>query len=146
MMVLDSWLPFIDLSKTLDEMDRVFNRVGRPLGLRSVPRGTFPAINIYEDAPALVLVAEMPGVEASELDLTVLNDTVTLKGSRGGDGPADRARFYRRERPIGDFSRTVTLPEAIDPDSVQAEYKDGVLTVRMEKAASAKARKIEIKS
>jgi HSP20 family protein len=146
MMALDSWFPFIDVAKTLDEMDRVFNRVGRPLGLRSVPRGTFPAINIYADDPALVLVAEMPGVEASELDLTVLNDTVTLKGSRRGEGSGNGARFYRRERPVGDFNRTVTLPEAVDPDSVQADYKDGVLTVRMEKAASAKARKIEIKS
>jgi HSP20 family protein len=145
-MVLDSWFPFFDVTKTLDEMDRMFGRVGRPIGLRSVPRGTFPAINIYEDEPALVLVAEMPGVDAANLDLTVLNDTVTLKGRRQGDEPGNGSRFYRRERPVGNFSRTVTLPEAIDPDSVQAEYKNGVLTVRMEKAATAKAKKIQIKS
>jgi HSP20 family protein len=142
-MFVDRWFPFFDMSKTLEEMDRMF---GQPLGLRSVPRGTFPAINIYEQQESVVLMAEIPGVKPKDLDLTVLDDSVTLKGQREQGSLPDGERFYRRERPMGTFTRTVTLPEPIDPDSVQAQYKDGVLMVRMDKAEKAKARKVTIKS
>jgi len=145
-MLTDMWFPFFDVGKTLEEMDRMFGRVGQPLGLRSVPRGTFPAINIYEQADKVVLMAEIPGVKPEELDLTVLGDSVTLKGQRAQEDLPDGERLYRRERPMGTFARTVTLPEQIDPDSVQAQYKDGVLTVHMDKAEKAKARKVTIKS
>jgi HSP20 family molecular chaperone IbpA len=58
-MIFDPWSPFFDVQKTLNEMDRIFNVVGQPLGLRSVPRGTFPAINVYDRGNAAVLTAEM---------------------------------------------------------------------------------------
>jgi HSP20 family protein len=145
-MLVNQWFPFFDVGKTLEEMDRAFGRMGRPLGLRSVPRGTFPAINLYQQNDAVVLTAEVPGVEPDSLDLTVLHDSVTLKGRREEKDMPDNNRPYRRERPQGAFTRTVTLPEAINPDSVQAEYTNGVLKVRMEKAESAKVRKIAIKS
>lgn len=145
-MLVNQWFPFFDVGKTLEEMDRVFDRVGRPLGLRSVPRGTFPAINVYRQDEAVLLTAEVPGVDPDSLDLTVLNDSVTLKGQREEKDISESNRFYRRERPQGAFARTVMLPEPIDPDSVQAQYSNGVLKVRMEKAESAKVRKIAIKS
>jgi len=144
-MLFDTWSPFFDVQKTLDEMDRIFNAVGQPLGLRSVPRGTFPAINVYDQGNSAVLTAEVPGVKAQDLELTVLGDSVTLKGERK-DEPAANERYYRKERPVGSFVRTVTLPTAVDPNSVKAEYRDGVLTVRMEREAEAKAKKVEIKS
>jgi HSP20 family protein len=144
-MVFDTWSPFFDVQKTLDEMDRILDAVGQPLGLRSVPRGTFPAINVYDQGNSAVLTAEIPGVKAKDLELIVVGDSVTLKGQRR-DEPAENERYYRRERPVGSFERTVTLPTAVDPDSVKAEYRDGVLTVRMEKEEKAKARKVEIKS
>ncbi len=145
-MFMDQWFPFFDVGKTLEEMDRVLGRMGRPLGLRSVPRGTFPAINIYQLDDAVVLTAEAPGVQPEDLDVTVLNDSVTLAGRRAETNRPQDNRFYRRERPTGPFSRTVTLPDKIDPDSVKAEYHNGILTVRMTKAEEAKARKIAIKS
>ncbi len=145
-MVVDRWFPFFDVGKTLEEMDRMFGPLGQPVGVRSVPRGTFPAVNVYEQGDKVVLMAEIPGVKPEQLDLTVLGDSVTLKGERREEDLPDGERFYRRERPVGAFTRTVTLPEAINPDSVQAQYKDGVLKVRMEKAEQAKAKKITIKS
>jgi HSP20 family protein len=145
-MLVDRWFPFFDVGKTLEEMDRMFGQMGQPLGVRSVPRGTFPAINIYEQDDGIVLMAEVPGVKPEQLDLTVLGDSITLKGERQEEDLPDGERFYRRERPIGSFDRTVTLPEAVNPDSVKAEYKNGVLKVRMEKAEQAKAKKITIKS
>lgn len=145
MMLLDNWFPFFDVEKTLSEMDRMFDAVGRPLGIRSVPRGTFPAINVYNSRDEAVLVAEIPGVEPGDLDISVQNDTVTLKGKRSEKAdPKDR--YYRRERAQGEFMRTVTLPAPINPETVRAEYKDGVLKVHMEKAEQAKAKKIQIHS
>ncbi len=144
-MLADRWLPFFDVAKTLEEMDRAFDRIGRPLGLRSVPRGTFPPINVYEQDEAVVVTAEVPGVKPDELELTVLGDSVALKGQRREE-PSNGDRMYRQERAAGLFTRTVTLPASIDPDSVHAEYRDGILRVRMAKAEQAKARKIEIKS
>jgi HSP20 family protein len=145
-MLVDHWFPFFDVGKTLDEVDRAFGRMGRPLGLRSVPRGTFPAINLYQQDDAIVLTAEAPGVDPDQLELTVVNDSVTLKGRREEKDIPDNNRSYRRERQQGAFARTVALPEAINPDSVKAEYSNGVLKVRMEKAESAKVRKIAIAS
>lgn len=145
-MLSDTLFPFFDVGKTLAEMDRMFGAVGRPLGLRSVPRGTFPAVNVYLQDDVIVLLAEIPGVAAEALDVTVLGDTVTLKGKRDAGSLSNGDRYYRRERMSGDFERTITLPELIDPDSVRAEYKNGVLKVRMAKAEKAKVKKIEINS
>jgi HSP20 family protein len=144
-MWFDQWSPFFDMDKTLAEVDRMLSNVGRPLELRSVPRGTFPAINIYDQGQATVLMAEIPGVKADDLDVMVLGDTVTLKGRRNSE-PANGNRYYRKERGSGDFTRTITLPDAVNPDTVNAEYKDGVLAVRMEKAEETKPKKVEIKT
>lgn len=144
-MLLNRWYPYYDMSKTLDEMDRIFDAVNRPLGLRSVPRGTFPAINMYDEGESTMLVAELPGVNPDALDLTVLGDTVTLKGKRENEYK-DTDRYYRKERVSGEFTRTLTLPDPVDPDSVKATYHNGVLKVTLSKAEAAKAKKITIKS
>jgi HSP20 family protein len=144
-MFFDNWNPFFDVAKTLEEMDRIFGAAGRPIGLRSVPRGTFPPINIYNRGEKSVLTAEIPGLSAKDIELTVLGDSVTLKGERKEQAKEDE-RFYRKERPMGTFSRTVTLPDAVDPGSVKATYNTGVLKVQMNKAKEAKPKKIRIKS
>jgi len=141
----NNWFSFYDMDKTLDEVERLFNAVNRPLGLRSVPRGTFPPINVYNQGDKSVLVAEVPGIDPEKLGLTVLDDTVTLTGTREAEDEA-RAQVFRRERPVGEFSRTITLPDAVNPNTVKAEYQDGVLRVTMEKAEEVKARQIPIKS
>jgi len=142
-MLLDRWFPFFDVDKTLDEIDRMFGTVGP--GLRSVPRGTFPAVNLYDQGNTAVLTAEIPGVKTEDLDLTVLNNSVTLKGQRQDEAKEDD-HFHRKERPTGFFTRTLSLQDPVDPASVKAEYRDGILKVTMEKAEEAKARKIEIRS
>ena len=141
----ENWSPFFDVEKTLNEMDRIFNAVGRPLNLRSVPRGTFPAVNVYDRGNETVLVAEMPGVRSEDVELTVVGDSITLQGHRE-EQPAENEQYYRRERPMGAFTRTVTLPTAVNPEKVKAEYHDGVLRVSMAKAEQARSRKVEIKS
>ena len=97
-MAFDTWSPFFDVQKTLDEMDRILDAVGQPLGLRSVPPGTFPAINVYDQGNSAVLTAEIPGAKAKDLELTIIGDSVTLKGQRR-DEPAENERYDRKERP-----------------------------------------------
>ena len=144
-MLLNNWSPFFDVAKTLEEFERMFGAAGRPIGLRSVPRGTFPPINIYNQGDTAILTAEIPGVDAQNLELTVFGDSVTLKVERK-DETTEEERFYRKERPTGTFTRTVTLPDSVDPDTVKATYNNGVLKVQMNKAKEAKAKKIQIKS
>ena len=144
-MLLNSWNPFFDVAKTLEEFDRMFGTAGRPMGLRSVPRGTFPPINIYTKDDKAILVAEMPGLNRDDIELTVLGDSVTIKCERKTDSD-ENIRYHRKERATGNFSRTVTLPDSVDPDAVKATYENGVLRVEMSKAQEAKAKKIKIKS
>ena len=122
----ENWSPFFDMEKTLNEMDRIFNVVGRPLNLRSVPRGTFPAVNVYDRGNQEVLIAEIPGVRSEDVELTVVGDSITIQGRRE-EQPAENEQYHRRERPMGSFARTVTLPVAVNPEKVKAEYHDGVL-------------------
>ena len=144
-MLLDRWFPFFDVDKTLAEIDRMFGTSGLPLNFRSVPRGTFPAVNLYDQGNKVVLTAEIPGIKTEDLDLAVLNDSVTLKGQRRNEVKEDD-HFHRKERPMGFFTRTLSLQDPVNPDSVKAEYRNGILKVTMEKAEEVKAKKIEIKS
>lgn len=142
--MMSTIFPYFDIAKTLGEMDRILGSVGRPESFRSVPRGTFPAINIYDQGDHVVLTAEIPGVNKEELDLSVLGKTITMKGER----PADCSdnTYCRRERVTGPFERTVTLPDWVDPKTAEAEYRNGVLRVRLAKAEQEKAKQIQIKS
>jgi HSP20 family protein len=135
--------PFADIERTLDEMNRVFDIFEGPLGLRSMPRGTFPAVNVYETEEQYLLRADVPGVDPKDLDLSVAENTVTLTGKRNDE---QDVRYYRRERPVGSFTRTVTLAERIDGNKVKADYKNGVLNVVVPKMESAKPKSIEIKA
>lgn len=144
-MLLTKRFPFWDIERTFDEMNRVFDAFGGPLGLRSMPRGAFPAINLYDRAEELVLTAEVPGVKAEDLELSVVDNSVTLSGKRE-EAAEENARYYRRERSGGTFTRTLTLAEKVDRDRVSAEYRDGVLTVHLPKLQSAKPRSIQIKA
>jgi len=137
--------PLLDPERMLSEFSRVFDVFDGPLGLRSMPRWTFPAVNLYDDNKDLVLTAELPGVKPEELELSVVENTLTLSGKRNGQGGED-VPYYRQERPAGSFTRTLTLPEKVDPDKVNAEYKDGILTVRMPKAEAGKTKTIAIKA
>jgi HSP20 family protein len=115
--------------------DRMVGRVGA---------GVFPAVNITEDAEAYYVSAELPGVKSADLDLKVTANQLTLAGERKISEEAADARYHRREREAGRFSRAVALPGDIDPDHVKARLVDGVLTVTIPKAEKAKPRQIAV--
>jgi len=145
-MLLTRRLPFWDMERMFDEMSQVFDTFGGPLGLRSVPAGAFPALNIYDAKDKLVVTAEIPGVDPAKLELTVQENSLTLAGQRNGDASDDNVRYYRKERPSGEFSRTITLSEKVDPAGVQATSKNGILRIELPKAQAAKSRSVAIQA
>jgi HSP20 family protein len=106
-------------------------------------RGAFPAVNVFEQNGDFVLVAELAGVKKEDLDIQVKGDTVRVRGKKTVEF-ADDASVHRRERTAGEFDRTLTLPAQIDVAKVTADYRDGVLTLRLPRAESEKPRSVAI--
>jgi HSP20 family protein len=130
-----------------DEIDRLFNEVVESTaGTAFAPlaRRGFPQINLWEDGENLYAEAEVPGLKMENLEVSVLADELTIKGSRPSD-EREGVNYHRRERGTGEFCRTVRLPVEIDPDKVQAALRDGVLTITLPKVAACLPRRIEVK-
>ena len=128
-----------------DEVDRLLTGVlaGRHDGvLPAMFRGQ-PAINVWEQDDALKVEMELPGIKSEQLDISVAGNELSIKVSRP-DVAQDGVTYHRRERPVGAFSRIVRLPVEVDADHVEADLRDGVLTISLPKAESAKPRKINV--
>jgi HSP20 family protein len=134
-------------SQLRQEMDRAMNSVltGAPgAWLPDFAQArVFPALNVWEQADELCVEAELPGLKADELDISVEGDVLTIKGQRG-ENAQEGATFHRRERGVGAFSRVLRLPVPVAPDRVQASFRDGVLLITLPKAEEARPRKIKV--
>ena len=102
-------------------------------------------MDFYEDRDQLVLEAELPGVNREGLDLSLHDGVLTLAGERREEKTFEDAEEHRSERFLGKFQRSFTLPAAVDAAKVQASFKDGILTVTLPKAETAKPKQIEVK-
>jgi HSP20 family protein len=134
------------LHQLRDEVDRLLTGVFRPTDgfLPSMFRGQ-PAINVWEQNDALKVEMELPGVKSDQLDISVAGGELSVKVA-AAETPQDSVTYHRRERPVGAFSRIVRLPVEVDADRVEADLRDGVLTITLPKAENAKPRKINITS
>jgi HSP20 family protein len=106
----------------------------------------FPALNVWGNSDRVVVMAELPGLDPNDLDVSVVNNQLTIKGERKSDQPAEDAVCHRRERDYGKFVRTVRLPFAVENDQVVAKYENGVLTITMPRQEATKPKRIEIKT
>lgn len=112
-------------------------------GSRTSGSGAFPSVNVFNDGEDYVLVAELPGVRKEDLEIEVRGDTLRIQGNKT-IAYDEHASVHRRERSAGQFDRTLTLPTDIDAAKVAADYRDGVLTLRLPRAESAKPRTVTI--
>jgi HSP20 family protein len=131
----------------LEQLRRQLGRMADEFGAVSAPRGragVFPAVNVTENRENYFLRAELPGVAAADLDIQATGNTIAIAGERKITGIDDSARYHRRERDAGNFSRVIGLPDDIEPDKVAAKMTDGVLTVTVPKAEKAKPRQISV--
>jgi len=126
------------------ELDRFQRNPGVSLGPSGY--GAFPPVNLFEDREGMVAIAELPGVEAEAVKVMGQGRTLTISGERRRETPADSTGYHRRERPFGEFSRSIQLPENLDLANASASVAAGVLTVRIPKAESAKPRQISVQS
>jgi HSP20 family protein len=140
------WEPFRDLVTTQDRLNRLFNEtMGRFVGTEGVRSGAWlPAVDIYENEQNIVLKAELPGVDPKDVEATVHEGTLYLKGERKYEKELKEENYHHVERAYGSFARSFELPASVDADKVQAEFKDGVLTLTVPKKEEAKAKKIKI--
>ena len=138
-MDLIRWEPF--------RMSHVFNdpfaRFTTPM---ETARGWFPPVDIHEEKDTIVLRAEIPGINREDIELSVENGTLTLRGEKKQEKQVESENAFRQERFYGSFVRSFVLPSLIDSDRIQATYRDGVLEVVVPKAEEAKPKKIKIVS
>ena len=107
--------------------------------------GWFPAVDIREEEGVLTFVADLPGLEREDVEVTVENNILTIKGERRSDVEEKRDTYHRVERTFGAFSRSFTLPRGVDAAKVDARFTNGVLTINIPKTEAAKPHKISIR-
>lgn len=125
------------------DMDRFFDMLWP--GETGAP-GVFPAMNVTRDGDRYYVRAELPGVRTADLQIAVERNKLTVSGKREILEEGNGVSYHRRERSGGAFSRSLTLPDELSADAVEASYKDGVLTMVLPKAEAAKAREIKVKA
>jgi HSP20 family protein len=108
------------------------------------PQIEFPPVNVWAGLEGAVVTTEVPGISPDALDITVYQDTVTLRGKRDPELDGDDVVVHRQERPHGPFARTVVLPFRVDADNVSARFARGILTLELPRPAADKPRQIKI--
>lgn len=146
----DTWRHESPLAAFREEMYRLFDRFWRePFGdiepFGSWFGGWGPALDVSETAEEICVRAELPGVAADDLEISVSGDVLTLRGEKKQETEEKGRGYHRVERRFGDFQRSVPLPASVDRDKVEAAYRDGVLTIRLPKKETAKPKRIEVK-
>ena len=141
---LPSWSSaFRELDEARRDMERMFDSV---TGLGWSRSGVFPPINVTETGDAVLVRAELPGIEAKNLDVTVENNTLTIAGERQALHEDGDVSYHRREREWGTFRRSFSIPCRVEADRVKARYVNGILTVEMPKAAEARPKQIAVQA
>jgi HSP20 family protein len=149
-MTLVRWDPFQEFAQIQDRLNRVFSEAyGRGTGSADeglMTTGTWvPPVDIYQNGDhELVLKAELPDMTREDIDITVDNGTLSIKGEKKFSSEVKQDDYHRIERRYGTFSRSFSLPQTVDPGKVSAEYKHGVLTVRLPLREEAKPRSIKV--
>jgi len=133
------------MSMLHDEMNRLFNEyLGEP-----AEKVHFPLVNIWGTENEVLVCAELPGVNPNDVNIHVMEDTLTIDGQRKGPEVGDgkeKVVYHRQERNLGNFKRTLKLPFRAEPDKVEAKYEKGILEVRLPRAERDKPRQIKVQS
>jgi HSP20 family protein len=138
------WEPFRDVSDIQQEVNRLFDSFfGRP-AMQATERMWVPPVDMYETKDDLHVSFELPGVREKEVNVSITNDVLSVKGERKWDTEIKDEGYHRVERVYGKFERAVPLPMPVQADKVKATYRDGVLEIRLPKAEEVKPKEIKI--
>jgi HSP20 family protein len=136
--------PFRGLSTLQDQFNRLFNESFRNHPEESALATWTPAVDIYETLNDLVVKADLPDVNEKDIDVRVENNLLTIRGERKFEKSVSEENFLRVERTYGAFSRSFSLPNTVNADTIGAEYKNGVLTVTLPKREESKPRQVKV--
>jgi HSP20 family protein len=147
-MALIRWEPVAELNTIQNEMNRLFNTVFDP----SAPTGRgngattrwLPAMDLVETSDHYVLRADLPGLSHGDVNVQLEDNVLTISGERNAEDEDQQEGVYRLERAFGAFSRSLTLPDGVDPDGVQAHFDRGVLEIRIPKPEQKKPKTVQI--
>jgi len=149
MTLLTRWDPFREFStmqERMNRMDRLFRESYSPEGPEEALTTTSfaPPVDIYEDEHTIALKLEVPGIDEKDIDVRIENNTLTVHGERKMEKEEKEENFRRVERQYGSFTRSFTLPTAVDTGQVSANYDNGVLKIKLAKKAEAKPKQIKV--
>ncbi len=147
-MDLVQWKPFREVSRLRSEMDRLWDEYfgsGRR-ALQPMEEAWLPAVDVSESEDKITVKAEIPGLEAKDIDISMSGDTLTIKGEKKTETEEKEENYHLVERSYGSFRRAMKIPATVDADKVEATYKNGVLTVVLPKKEEVKPKAIEIKA
>ena len=146
-MAIVRWEPLREFSTLQNEMNRLFNTVydaPAPGGNGGTMRRWMPAMDLLETEDHFVLRADLPGMTEQDVNIEVEDRVLTVSGERKAEHETSKEGYHRVERAFGSFSRSLTLPEGVNPEAVQAEFHNGVLEVWIPKPEERKPRNIQI--
>lgn len=135
------WIPWSEMGRLQREADQPSTHHA---GKFTAEAGEFPAVNIWTGDDRAVLTAEIPGVDPKAIELTVRNDTITIRGDREAEKVKDGETYLRQERGAGRFVRSFALPFSVESEDVSAEYKNGILQVALPRAEADKPKRVAI--
>jgi HSP20 family protein len=148
-MALIRWEPVRELHTMQNEMNRLFNTFfDSPTpgngGGNALARRWIPAMDVVETEDHFVLRADLPGLSENDVKIELEDNVLTVSGERKSEHEQRNEGYYRVERAYGSFSRSLTLPEGVDADGIQANFDNGVLEVQIPKPEQQKPRKVQI--
>ena len=145
---LTRWEPVGELTKLRHQMDKMFEDWPRFFGRRIDEEGLrgawMPAVDISESEEAFEVTAELPGIDAKDVNVSVQENTLTIRGERRREEVRENETVHRIEREYGVFERSFTLPRSADAEKIQAKYKDGVLSLTVPKREEAKPKSLKV--
>ncbi|NIN01155.1 MAG: Hsp20 family protein [candidate division Zixibacteria bacterium] len=139
------WKPFRELANLREEMDKMWSRFFGEWPSLEPFRGEWaPSLDVSETKDSIVVNAEVPGIDPKDIDISLTNDVLTIKGEKKHEQEEKEENYHRIERSYGSFSRSTRLPREVQSDKIKASYKNGVLKITLPKSEEAKEIKIKV--
>jgi HSP20 family protein len=140
------WRPFTELSTFRREMDRLWDSFfGERPSARIWEREWAPSLDVSETKNNFVVKAEIPGMDAKDINISLTGDLLTIKGEKKQEREEKEEDYHLVERSYGAFSRSVRLPTEVESGKIEASYKNGILKIRLPKSEKGKAKEVKIK-
>lgn len=141
------WRPFGEMEEMERPFDNLFNWPSSPAIWRRMPSMEMawaPAIDVFEKNDRFVVKAELPGMKQKDINVSVVSNSLTIRGERTAESEVEREDYYYSERSYGSFSRSIDIPPDVDAKKIEANYDDGVLEIDLPKIPGTKPKKVSV--